>query len=211
MLPVSDSQPGYDAMASAYDEAFPDGYAAPSERQAAALFATELLAANLPGPVLDVGCGAGHVAFDLASQGLEVIGIDPSHAMLALARERYPDMTWLLGDAGLSTLRADSELAAGILARYSLIHIDPQLVPAIVNSWTKRLQPHARVLVAFQCTDDVSTGTSEFEHRVARAWRWHPDAMSEVLASAGLSERWRLVTRPTAQQRFAECHLAAEW
>lgn len=78
MLPVSKSQPGYDAMASAYDAAFPDGYAAPSERHAAALFATELLAANLTGPVLDVGCGAGHVAFDLASRGLKVIGIDPS-------------------------------------------------------------------------------------------------------------------------------------
>ena len=42
---------------------------------------------------------------------------------------------------------------------------------------------------------------------VARAWRWHPDAMAAALRTAGLSERWRLVTPPDDMPRIAECHL----
>ena len=204
------AKPGYDAMASAYDAAFPAGYSDATEQHATALFAAELLEANLPGPLLDIGCGAGHVASDLASQGLKVVGIDPSPAMLAMARERYPNLTWLLGDAGLSALSGDYGQVAGIVARYSLIHIEPHLIPSIVTRWVKRLQPGARVMVAFQCSDDASSAVIEFDHRVDRAWRWHPDAMSEVLASAGLSERWRLTTRPNPNHRFAECHLTFE-
>ena len=39
-------------------------------------------------PVLEVGCGTGRVAVPLALAGADVVGIDPSPAMLALARRR---------------------------------------------------------------------------------------------------------------------------
>ncbi len=39
-------------------------------------------------PVLEVGCGSGRVAVELAAAGADVVGIDPSAAMLALAGER---------------------------------------------------------------------------------------------------------------------------
>lgn len=39
-------------------------------------------------PVLEVGCGSGRIAVELAAAGATVTGIDPSPAMLALARER---------------------------------------------------------------------------------------------------------------------------
>ena len=38
--------------------------------------------------VLELGCGTGRVAAPLAEAGLEVVGVDISPAMLALARER---------------------------------------------------------------------------------------------------------------------------
>jgi len=39
-------------------------------------------------PVLEVGCGTGRIAFELARAGHAVTGIDPSPAMLAVAREK---------------------------------------------------------------------------------------------------------------------------
>ncbi|WP_322796099.1 class I SAM-dependent methyltransferase [Tepidiforma sp.] len=39
-------------------------------------------------PVLEVGCGTGRIAVELAAAGHEVTGIDPSPAMLARARRR---------------------------------------------------------------------------------------------------------------------------
>jgi ubiquinone/menaquinone biosynthesis C-methylase UbiE len=204
---VVTTQPGYDELAQLYDETFPDGYSSSLERRAVAAFADEVLASDLAGPVVDVGCGTGHVTHDLASAGLEVVGVDPSPGMLEIARRSHPDICYVEGDASLAALDDDRPLA-GVLARYSLIHVPPAEIPDVVGRWVRRLQPGARVMVALQCSDDVPA--AEFDHRVARAWRWHPDAMSEVLASVGLNERWRIVSRPDALHRFAECHLLHE-
>jgi SAM-dependent methyltransferase len=40
------------------------------------------------GPVLDVGCGAGRVALDLAQHGVPVVGLDNDATLLAALRER---------------------------------------------------------------------------------------------------------------------------
>ncbi len=160
-------QPGYNEVAYAYDEAFPTGYSSAVERHAVALFADDVTATGPSGPVVDVGCGTGHIAHDLAARGLDVVGIDPSTAMLALAEDRYPDMRWVSGDATLSQLDGGHRALGGIIARFSLIHVDPQTVPAILNNWVLRLQPGAHVMVAFQCSEDPARPVLEFDHRVA--------------------------------------------
>lgn len=201
-------QPGYDVLASAYDEAFPTGYGSEVECHAVALFAEDVATGGPAGQVVDVGCGTGHITSDLAARGLDVVGVDPSPAMLDLARQRYPHLPWRLDDAHLTGRPDDGPLLAGVLARYSLIHVDPQLIPDVLAAWSECLQAGGHVMVAFQCSDDPAQPVIEFDHHVARAWRWHPDAMADALASAGLAERWRIVTRPDDAHRFAECHLA---
>jgi SAM-dependent methyltransferase len=200
------TQPGYDELATAYEEAFPDGYTSALERHAIALLTDEIRASGLSGPVVDVGCGTGHVTADLAAAGLDVVGADPSRGMLEIARGSHPDVRFAEADATLDGLDDDRPLA-GLLARFSLIHVHPDDVPAVVRRWAERLQPGAQVVVAFQCADDPGGRVTEFDHRVARAWRWHPDAMADVLASAGIVERWRLVARRDDVHRFDECHL----
>jgi SAM-dependent methyltransferase len=53
------------------------------------------------GPVLDVGCGAGRVALDLAARGVPVVGLDSDATLLAALRERAADLPVqpVLGDA----------------------------------------------------------------------------------------------------------------
>jgi len=48
---------------------------------------------------LDLGCGEGRVARDLAGRGHAVVGIDASPTLVELAREADPDGEYLLGDA----------------------------------------------------------------------------------------------------------------
>lgn len=73
-----------------------------------AAYATDLelwrsLAAEAGGPVLDVGCGTGRVALDLAARGLTVVGLDSDpdlvHALRARARELGLPATGAVGDA----------------------------------------------------------------------------------------------------------------
>jgi SAM-dependent methyltransferase len=48
--------------------------------------------------VLDAGCGTGRVGIRLAELGYDVTGVDLDESMLAVARERAPQLRWLIGD-----------------------------------------------------------------------------------------------------------------
>ena len=49
--------------------------------------------------VLDVGCGTGHLTAAIADSGAGVLGIDAAEAMVAQARERYPNLAFEVADA----------------------------------------------------------------------------------------------------------------
>ena len=49
--------------------------------------------------VLDLGCGAGEpIARYLIDRGCRVTGVDAAPAMIDLCKDRFPSMTWLIGD-----------------------------------------------------------------------------------------------------------------
>ena len=48
---------------------------------------------------LDLGCGNGTLAAELAACGLDASGVDASPEMVALARERHPELRFEVGDA----------------------------------------------------------------------------------------------------------------
>ena len=58
------------------------------------------IAPGAPGPIYDLGCGAGNVTAMLAAKwpGRAVTGLDSSPAMLAEARRRFPALRWEQGD-----------------------------------------------------------------------------------------------------------------
>jgi SAM-dependent methyltransferase len=60
--------------------------------------------------VLDIGCGTGVFALLLAGRGIEVVGVDPARASVAVARSKPGSerVRWICGDAtALPPLRAD--------------------------------------------------------------------------------------------------------
>ena len=63
--------------------------------------------------ILDVGCGPGRHAHELARRGLEVVGIDISESFVALAREGAPGgASFVHGDA--RTMEFDAEFDAAL-------------------------------------------------------------------------------------------------
>jgi SAM-dependent methyltransferase len=73
--------------------------------------------------VADIGCGPGHIAAHLAAQGLPVIGIDLSPAMVEVGARRYPEVTFRVGS--MLTLPATDGEFAGAVALYSILHLRP--------------------------------------------------------------------------------------
>src|SRR5262245_1906515 len=73
--------------------------------------------------ILDLGCGTGLRARELATEGRRVIGVDPASAMLAVAR-RQPGaerVQWVEGDSSaLGRAEADLVLMTGNVAQIFL-------------------------------------------------------------------------------------------
>ncbi|HLI08386.1 MAG TPA: class I SAM-dependent methyltransferase [Ktedonobacteraceae bacterium] len=49
--------------------------------------------------ILDLGCGTGHLAREIAATGAQVVGIDSAAEMVEKARQAYPDIEFLVVDA----------------------------------------------------------------------------------------------------------------
>lgn len=176
------------------------------DRAMIGLFA-DLVAGEGNSRVADIGCGPGHISDFLARKGLSVHGIDLSPAMIELARRARPDLRFELGSL-LELDIADGALD-GVLAHYSIIHTPPDRVPAAFAEFSRVLAPGGYLLVSFQTGDDSLGGWSEFDHKVAPAYRWSLTGMAAFLAPAGLVEVARLRAEPGPSNRFHEGHLLA--
>lgn len=84
---------------------------------------------RLGGPVLDLGCGTGTLALNLARAGLDVVGVDNSPYMLDIAREKHGQacpsvkerVKFVEGD--MVTFPWESKFATVLIARGSFGHL----------------------------------------------------------------------------------------
>ena len=77
--------------------------------------------------LLDVGCGTGSFACLAAAKGIDVIGVDPAEASLAVARRKpaADAVHWILGDATtLPPLNADLATMTGNVAQVFVTDAD---------------------------------------------------------------------------------------
>src|SRR5687768_12217300 len=73
--------------------------------------------------VIDIGCGTGMLTCELARRGHRLIGVEPSKAMLEVARRRAcgEQVKWIEGDAlHAGELRADLAIMTGHVAQFFL-------------------------------------------------------------------------------------------
>ena len=86
-------------------------------------FYTELAAEVGASSIVDLGCGTGLITRELARRGHRVIGVDPSPAMIAVARSRpHGDrVRWVVGGAAdVGTAGADLAIMTGHVAQFFL-------------------------------------------------------------------------------------------
>jgi SAM-dependent methyltransferase len=93
--------------------------------------------------VLDVGCGAGHLASLLTARGYGVTGIDVSSAMIRHARENAPEAEFHVCDA--AQFRVPAEFDAAVSTFDSVNHIlSREGLEAMVRNTAAALKPGAR-------------------------------------------------------------------
>jgi len=154
------------------------------------------------GPVADLGCGPGHITNHLERLGLNTVGYDISSAMVDAARGAFPDSDFRVGD--LTSLDIGSSSLAGIVARYSIIHLQPSETEAAFSEWQRVLRDGAPLLVSFFAAGSAELHGTSFDHQVTTAYELFPATIADELRAAGF-DRLDVSTRsPLAGERSIE-------
>ena len=155
--------------------------------------ATRVLLALQPGErVLDIGSGPGFLADEMAAEvGPEgaVHGVDPSEAMLAIARRRETAVEYAVGDA--NSLPHDDETFDAVVSTQVYEYVPD--MPAALAEARRVLRPGGRLLILDTDWDAVVWHSTDRDRmlRVLEKWNDHladpylPRRLPALLRDAG--------------------------
>jgi SAM-dependent methyltransferase len=108
-----------------------------------------------PASVLDAGCGTGRVALELAVDGRDVVGVDVDESMLAVARARRPDLTWVRAD--LVDVDLGRTFDAVVMAGNVMIFVAPGTEGAVLANMARHLNPGGLLIAGFSLAPGALT------------------------------------------------------
>lgn len=138
-------------------------------------------------PVVEVGCGPGHVTAHLASAGVAAQGVDLSPGMVAEARRRFPDVTFEVGDLRQLMRPATSDGWGAVLAWYSLIYFAESELPSAVGALARPIRPGGLLVLAMHAGAGVRHADSWFDREVDLDVVLHdPKTVVDAVRATGL-------------------------
>ncbi|WP_088284243.1 DUF480 domain-containing protein [Kineosporia sp. A_224] len=145
-------------------------------------------------PVVDAGCGPGHVTAHLAAAGADARGLDLTPAMVDQARERFPDLRFDVGDLTRLIRPETADGWGAVLGWYSLIHLAGSELPAAVGALARPLAPGGVLLLGLHAGQEVRHLTSWFDEDVELDLVLHePADVVAAVTAAGLTDvEWYL-------------------
>ncbi|MFJ7073736.1 class I SAM-dependent DNA methyltransferase [Streptomyces sp. NPDC098781] len=171
----------FDAIGERYDDAFPH-----KEGQVAS---AEWLIGSLPAGsrVMDLGCGTGvPTALQLTEAGFEVVGVDLSDGMLALARKNVPNGRFHRAD--IADLRPEGPLDLGrfdaVAAFFSLLMLPRVEIPLALRTIHHLLVPGGLCTLSM-VEADVDDFAIPFIGETIRVSGYLRDELREVVEGAG--------------------------
>ncbi|MEL7165887.1 MAG: class I SAM-dependent methyltransferase [Pseudomonadota bacterium] len=127
-----------------------------------------------PAALLDIGCGTGTFALDLANRGYAVTAVDPAPQMVAMAAQKDAgrSVNWVTGS--VADLPVDARFDAAVMTGHAFqCLLDDTQISALFKAVEQRL-----------CRD----GSFWFEtrNRAAKPWlRWRPNCAAPAVALGG--------------------------
>lgn len=201
---VGDVRAVYDTVAVSYEELLRDALAdMPMDRAMLGAFAEQVRTSGVDGPVADLGCGPGRITAHLRDLGLDAFGVDLSPQMVAVARQRHPDVRFETGT--MTALELPDRPCAGVVSWYSTVHTPPESLPEVFAEYHRVLAPGGHLVFAGKAGDQRLRREQAYGHEVSFDVYWvPPERVSALLTEAGLSVHACLVREPTVRERPAQ-------
>lgn len=141
------------------------------------------------GKILDAGCGSGRDAGLLQSSGFNVIGVDISTGLLAVARENYPEIEFTQGT--LLNLPFENSCFDGVWAHASLVHLETtEDVKIALAEFYRVLKPNSilHIYVKQQLGTEKTSLVVDSISKSERFFRWFTkDELHNLLTDAGFT------------------------
>jgi SAM-dependent methyltransferase len=204
---------GYDAVAATYADQFCNELDhKPLERGLLGAFCDM----TPHGVIADIGCGPGHITRFLAARREQVVGFDLSPQMIAVAQQRHPGIPFAV--ASMLDLPCPDEALAGVVAVYSIIHLDPAQRDRAFHEFARILRSDGRLLVSFHvdgpgfAPGDTNHLSAFLGHAVDMdGYFLDPTVITRDLTANGFRVEARLDRDPIAGIEFASrrCYMLA--
>ena len=170
--------------------------------------------------ILDIGCGTGHQAAEIAARGAIVVGLDSDSAMLEIARREHPSVTFAQADA--QSAEAVHAVSGGVPFGAVLSNAALHWMPSqdnVIAAVHGVLEPGGRLVVEMGGVGNVERITAAIRSArrdigldadVASSWTFpSPGEQAARLEKHGFVVRLlQLVDRTTP---LAEGSTAADW
>jgi SAM-dependent methyltransferase len=149
------------------------------------------------GIIADIGSGPGHVAAYLHGLGAQVVGIDLSPKMVAIAQQRVPAIPFEQGS--MLALKAPDAAWGGIVAMYSIIHLPPDARSTALEEFHRVLRPEGLLLLAFHIGEEQRHLDEWWGQNVSLdVWFLQPREIETLLQASGFTVEMSLVRQPYA-------------
>lgn len=134
--------------------------------------------------VADVGCGPGRVAAFMAEHDFDVVGVDVSQAMLAVARTAHPHIKFEEGQ--LDALPIETGVLAGVVCWYSIIYTPLERLAEAFGELKRVLIPGGYLLLAFQAEGEpIHRADAQGTHLPLTSYRHSVQEIAACLEDAG--------------------------
>lgn len=140
-------------------------------------------------PVVEAGCGPGHVTAHLANRGAAATGLDVAPGMVEQARARYPQASYAVGDLRQLLRPPAADGWGAVLAWYSLVHTTPAEMPAVLTTLARPLRPGGCLVYAGHAGGGVMHRDDWFDQPVDLDFvLQEPEDVAALFERAGLED-----------------------
>ena len=157
----------------------------------------DLLKPQVGESILDLGCGTGQLTDRIASCGARVTGFDSSPEMVGQARQNYPKLRFMLGDAADVPFESEFDAVFSNAALHWMLD-----APRVAAAVAKALKPGGRLVAEFGGKGNIQAIAEAIEKVLGeqQGERNYFPSIPEygaVLERAGLELQWaQLFARP---------------